>query len=123
MIPWGRRVCIVVGDDLEPFDAPQLPCEFAPESSYVDAVRPLVHAARRDCGPHQYGAPNARKFTEPGCLKNGLDAWEICGCHTREQVIQSEERVCLATTEIGLKGHGRISSDGGETLDGELQQI
>jgi hypothetical protein len=107
------RVGVVIGDDLEPFATAQLPCQFAPERADLGAVGLLVNAAWRNRGSHQDSTANAWELRDPGRLKDGLDTREVGGCHAREQVKQSKQGVRLATAEIGLKRHGRISPDRG----------
>ena len=69
MIAGTRRIRVVIGNDLKPFAATQLPSEFAPEGADLGSVGLLMHAAGAIAGSDKAprdARPEALKGPPPG---------------------------------------------------------
>ena len=94
---------------------PELPGQLAPQRAHHGAVGLDDRVAGRDLVAHQHHAADGRQRLGVGLLHDRIDAGQLAGCDTGEEVIERQHGVGLAAAEVGLELHHRIAAAAGET--------
>ena len=114
---------VIGGHARERFRSPELPRQLAPEGSHHGAVGLGDRVARRDAVADQHGAAHGRQPSSVYALQHLVDAGQTGRRRPREQVVQRQHRVSLATAEVRLQLHHRVASASGKPLHGADQHL